>query len=148
MRNNIFIRNAIPSDVDAVIALDLVITQEAKPDYWREVFVHYMTGGSRAGLFLVVETDATVIGFIIGEVRAWEFGSQPCGWVFVLAVSPDVRNMGIGKLMIEELSARWKQAGITTARTMIDRDDKLTSSFFRSMGLRAGRYIELEKQLS
>ena len=147
MKNNISIRNAIPSDLDAVIALDLVTTKEAKPDYWQGIFTHYVTGGRKDRLILVAETNDTVIGFIVGEVRAWEFDSPPCGWVFALTVAPDVREMSIGKRMFDEMSERLKLAGVSTVRTMVEIDNKLTLSFFRSMSLRTGRYIELEKQL-
>jgi len=148
MKDNFSIRNAIPSDLDAVIALDQVTTKEAKPNYWQGIFSHYVTGGRKDRLFLVAETSDTVIGFIVGEVRAWEFGSPPCGWVFALTVSPNAREMSIGKRMFDEISARLKHAGVSTVRTMVDLDNKLTLSFFRSMGLRTGRYIELEKQLN
>ena len=141
------IRNAIPSDLAAIISLDHVTTKEAKPDYWQGIFSHYITGARKDRLFIVAENDAGIMGFIVGEIRAWEFGSPPCGWVFALAVSPDVRESGIGKRMFDEISARLKQAGVSTVRTMTDRDDKSMVSFFRSMGLRTGRSIELEKQL-
>ena len=55
--------------------------------------------------------------------------------------------MGVGQLMLEEMCQRLKKAGVTTVRTMVDRENKLTLSFFRSQGLRTGRYIELEKRL-
>ena len=141
------IRSAIPGDLDGIIALDHVTTKAAKPDYWRGIFAHYVTGEKDDRHFLVAEVDGTVVGFIIGEIRAWEFGSPPCGWVFALTVSPKAREMSIGKRMFEEMSARLKLAGVTTVRTMVDRNDRLTMSFFRSMGLRTGSYIELEKPL-
>lgn len=147
MKDNLSIRNAIPGDLDAVVALDKVSTNEAKPEYWQGIFAHYVSGGRKDRLFLVAEANGTVVGFIVGEIRAWEFGSPPCGWVFALTVSPNARELGIGKSMFEEMSARLKQAGVTTVRTMVDRDDKQTLSFFRGMGLRTGRYIELEMQL-
>lgn len=147
MKHNVSIRNALPSDLDNVIALDKLGTKEEKPDYWPEVFAHYVTAGKNDRLFLVAEANGKVVGFIIGEIRAWEFGSPPCGWVFALTVSPKAREMGIGKCMFDEISERLKQKGVTTVRTMVDRDNILLLSFFRSMGLRTGRYIELEKQL-
>jgi ribosomal protein S18 acetylase RimI-like enzyme len=67
--------------------------------------------------------------------------------VFALTVSPKNRQMGIGQQMLEEICRRLRQAGVTTVRTMVDRDNKVTLSFFRTLGLRTGRYIELEKQL-
>jgi len=147
MKNTFSIRNAIPGDLDAVIALDHVSTKEAKPDYWQGIFAHYVVDGRMDRLFLVAESGDSVIGFIVGEVRAWEFGSPPCGWIFALTVSQDLREMSTGKRMFDEMSAHMKRAGVSSVRTMVDRDDKLTLSFFRSMGLRTGRYVELERQL-
>jgi len=147
MKDNVSIRNALPSDLDGVIALDKLGTREEKPDYWRGIFAHYVAAGKDDRLFLVAEANGKVVGFIVGEVRAWEFGSPPCGWVFALTVSPKARELGIGRRMFDEISKRLKQTGVSTVRTMVDRDNKLTLSFFRSMGLRTGRYIELERQL-
>ena len=147
MKDILSIRATLPSDLDAVIALDKLSTNEAKPDYWHGIFAHYATGARKDRIFLVAETGATLAGFIVGEVRAWEFGSPPCGWVVALTVSPQAREMGVGKRMFEELSARLMQQGVSTVRTMVDRDDKLTLSFFRGLGLRTGRYIELEMQI-
>ncbi|TWJ11203.1 GNAT family N-acetyltransferase [Geobacter argillaceus] len=146
MKEPIFIRNAVASDFDAVVSLDLQGSDEEKPAYWSSVFEHYINGHNDR-CFLVAEFNKAVVGFIIGEVRAWEFGSPPCGWVFAAAVSPHVRQMRIGQQLFEEISKRLKLAGVTTVRTMADRDNNLLLSFFRSMGLRTGRYIELEKAL-
>lgn len=142
----ISIRNAVTSDFDAVVSLDLQGSDEEKPAYWSSVFDHYINGHNDR-CFLVAEYNNTVVGFIIGEVRAWEFGSPPCGWVFAAAVSPHVRQMRIGQQLFDEISNCLKLAGVTTVRTMADRDNNLLLSFFRSMGLRTGRYIELEKAL-
>jgi len=139
------IRNAVLGDFDAVIDLDFNGVTEDKPTYWRGIFDRYVTIGRDGGFFLVAEISGEVIGFIVGEVRAWEFGSPPCGWVFALSVSPKAREMGIGQLMLEEMCQCLKKSGVTTVRTMVDRESKLTLSFFRSQGLRTGRYIELEK---
>ena len=147
MKEQISIRNALPSDLDAIIALDEVGPKEEKPAYWRNIFDHYVKGGKKDRIFLVAETGDEVVGFISGEVRAWEFGSPPCGWVFAMAVSRKTREMGIGQRMFEEICRRLKQVGVTTVRTMVNRDHKLTLSFFRSQGLRTGRYIELEKEI-
>jgi len=121
--------------------------KEEKPAYWRGIFDHYVKGGKKDRIFLVAEAGDQVVGFISGEVRAWEFGSPPCGWVFALAVSPESRGMGIAQRMFGEICRRLKQAGVTTVRTMVDRNNKVTLSFFRSQGLRTGRYIELEKEV-
>jgi ribosomal protein S18 acetylase RimI-like enzyme len=147
MTDQVTIRNAIQADFDAVIELDLDGITAEKPAYWRGIFDSYVTDARDSGFFLVAETSGEVIGFIVGEVRAWEFGSPPCGWVFALSVSPGSREKGVGQLMLNEMCDRLKEAGVTSVRTMVDRENKLTLSFFRSQGLRTGRYIELEKQI-
>ena len=147
MKNQVTIRNAKPTDLATVVELDLVGIAEENPAYWQGIFDRYVTTGKDGVFFLVAEIKDEVIGFAIGEVRAWEFGSPPCGWVFSLGVSPKTREQGVGQLMFEEMCQRLKKAGVSTVRTMVDRENKLTLSFFRSQGLRTGRYIELEKQI-
>ena len=49
--------------------------------------------------------------------------------------------------MFDEICNRLKAAGVSMVRTMVDLDNKLTLSFFRSMGMCTGRYIELEKTI-
>jgi ribosomal protein S18 acetylase RimI-like enzyme len=147
MTNQVTIRKATANDFDAVIALDLDGVTEEKPAYWRSIFDRYVTIDRDGGFFLVAEIRGEVVGFIVGEIRAWEFGSPPCGWVFALSVSTEHREIGVGQIMLQEMCQRLKKAGVTTVRTMVDRENKLTLSFFRSQGLRTGRYVELEKLL-
>ena len=147
MKEDLSIRNALPSDIDAIIALDDVGPKEEKPAYWRGIFAHYGSGEKKDRIFLVAESGGGLVGFIAGEVRAWEFGSAPCGWVFALAVAPGMRGAGIAKRMFEEICRRLQGAGVTTVRTMVDRSNKVTLSFFRSRGMRSGRYIELEREI-
>jgi len=143
------VRAAVESDLAAVVALDERVTGLAKPDYFRDIFDRY--GGRRRGerFFLVADgdTDGGIAGFIIGEIRAWEFGSPPCGWVFGISVDPDARMEGVGAALLDAISAEFKAAGIDRMRTMLLRNNHLLMSFFRSQGLMAGPYIELEKEL-
>lgn len=147
MNTEISIRNARPADLDTIIELDSVGAEEEKPAYWSGVFDRYLNEGKKDGIFLVAEFNGEAVGFTVGEIRAWEFGSPPCGWIFALGVSSNMREAGIGQLLFKEMCNRMKQAGITSVRTMIDRKQRLVLSFFRSQGMRSGPYIELEKAL-
>ena len=61
--------------------LDIRITGLTKPAYWEDMFARHDDRPNR--FFLVAESaERRVVGFIIGEIRAWEFGSPPCGWIF------------------------------------------------------------------
>ena len=139
------IREAEPVDVDAVAALDARITGLPKPDYWRRAYTRYGTRPTR--YFLVAEIAGRVVGFVLGEERAWEFGSPPSGWVFAIGVDPDVREGGIGSRLFAAIRRRMQESGVKTVRTMLARDDALNMAFFRSQGMRAGSFIELEMPL-
>jgi ribosomal protein S18 acetylase RimI-like enzyme len=141
------IRAAEAYDLNNISALEGRITGQPKPSYWRDMLRSYGDGpGDR--YFLLAEDEAgTLLGFVLGEVRAWEFGSPPAGWVFAINVDPDTRQGGIGTALFEAICQRFRQAGVRSVRTMVDRRDHLILSFFRSQGLMAGPSIELEMEL-
>jgi ribosomal protein S18 acetylase RimI-like enzyme len=136
------IRPAQVSDLAAISALDARLTGSSKPDYWRERLA--------PGLhFLVAETDkGAFAGFIAGEVRAWEFGQPAAGWVFAIQIDPRIRQRGIGSALFDALIARFRAAGVTRVRTLVDRKDHLILSFFRAQGMVAGPSLQLDKDLS
>jgi GNAT superfamily N-acetyltransferase len=140
------------ADIPHIIALDGRVTGLAKHDYWQDVFTRYGRRRLAERMFLVAESRSGVgpwpiLGFIIGEVRAWEFGSAPCGWVFALSVEPGARLRGIGQALLGTLSGEFRKAGVTKMRTMVARDNQLHLLFFRSAGMMAGPYLQLEKDL-
>jgi ribosomal protein S18 acetylase RimI-like enzyme len=141
----VLIREAEPVDIVPVAALDTRITGVAKPDYYRKAYTRYGTRPDR--YFLVAERDGKILGFIIGEIRAWEFGSPPCGWIFAIGVDSAARESGIGSRLFAAIAERMKANGIATVRTMLARDDALNMAFFRSQGMRGGSFIELEMPL-
>ncbi|MDH3546252.1 MAG: GNAT family N-acetyltransferase [Gammaproteobacteria bacterium] len=143
------VRPATAADESAIVALDATITGTAKSAYWADILERYTGPGNGPDRCCLVATSTTgeIAGFIVGEIRAWEFGSPPCGWVIALSVAPDRRERGIGSLLLGELCAALKQGDVSTIRTMVLRDDKVNMSFFRGEGLAAGPYIELEKHL-
>ena len=141
------IRPARPGDLAAVTAIDARVTGLAKPAYWRGVFRRYGSGTKADRHLLVAEAGGEVVGFIIGEVRDWEFGSPPCGWVFAIDVHPDARLAGVGTKLLGAMVRDFRRAGVRTVRTILSRDNSLILSFFRSHGMMAGPFIPLELEL-
>jgi ribosomal protein S18 acetylase RimI-like enzyme len=143
----LIVRAAKDSDVAAVASLDARITGISKPAYWQDMFERY---GKRSNRFFLIADDGSsgLLGFIIGEVRAWEFGSPPCGWVFALGVDPDRRLRKVGSQLFAAMCGCLADAGVDTVRTMLARDDELNMAFFRSQGMMGGPFIQLEMPLS
>jgi ribosomal protein S18 acetylase RimI-like enzyme len=132
------------ADLPAVIALDATVTGLHKADYWQRIYRRYGVGGQGLRHFLVAESGRQVLGFVIGEVRDWEFGSPPCGWVFAIDVDPRARQRGVGSALLAAIRERFERVGVRVMRTMLARDNTLILSFFRSQGMTAGRFIPLE----
>jgi GNAT superfamily N-acetyltransferase len=141
------VRPAQSGDIGQVIALDAAVTGLEKADYWYEVFHRYGARGAKQRFFLVAETAGAIQGFIVGEVRDWEFGSPPCGWVFGLNVRPEARLGGIGTQLLEAICEGFRRTGVTQVRTLLARDNTLVLSFFRSQGMMAAPFIPLEMDL-
>jgi GNAT superfamily N-acetyltransferase len=144
---SLVIRPVQRGDLDQVIAIDATVTGLEKRKYWASVFRRYGAGGHGEQQFLVALAQGRVVGFVIGEVRDWEFGSPPCGWVFAIDVDPQARLAGVGTRLLEAISAGFRRAGVRKLRTMLARDNTLILSFFRSQGLMAGPLISLEIDL-
>ena len=141
------IRAVRRGDLTEVIAIDAAVTGIEKRRYWQSVLRRYGVAGDAQRQFLVAEASARVLGFVIGEVRDWEFGSPPCGWVFAIDVRPDARQAGVGARLLAAICAGFRRAGVTKVRTMLARDNTLILSFFRSQGMMAGPFIPLEMDL-
>jgi ribosomal protein S18 acetylase RimI-like enzyme len=142
----IHIRRAEESDLPAIKTFDERSNKDANPRYWQELFTRYGDDKTKQ-LFLVCEKNEEIVGFIIGEIRDWEFGSHPCGWIFALGVRPDIRLSGIATYLYTAMCDFFRNAGVEKVRTMLARQDIDTHSFFRSQGMMAGPYIQLEKDL-
>ena len=146
------IRRATAEDLAQVVDLDARITGQSKPDYWQDVYERYGSRRLDERFFLLADhgdtlSAARILGLIVGEVRGWEFGSEPCGWIFAVSVDPEHRERRIGEALFKEMCNDFRQAGMTKVRTMVQRHQPLNMSFFRGEGMVAGPYVQLEMGL-
>ena len=146
------IRPALEADLNQVIALDQQVTGKRKQAYWKDLYERYRSRRQQQRFFFVAEAagggSSRILGFIIGEVRAWEFGSAPCGWVFAISVDPDARLEGVGDALFDTISESFRKLGVSKLRTVVSTGNHLLLSFFRAQGLMAGPYLQLEKPLN
>jgi len=142
------VRNVRAGDLAQVAAIDLEITRLPKPAYWGQIYRRYGGGRRRERFFLVAEATGRIEGFVIGEVRDWEFGSPRCGWVFAISVRPKARLAGIGAQLLAAICEGFRGLGVVKVRTMLSRENQLILSFFRSQGMMAAPFIPLELDLN
>jgi ribosomal protein S18 acetylase RimI-like enzyme len=140
------IRDLSPDDLASVVRIDARRTGTRKMAYWRGVLREFLDAahrGSRVGL--AAQDGHRLAGYLLGEVRAFEFGSEPCGWIFAVAVDPDASHHGIGSALVAEACRRFRRQGIVTVRTMVRRNDVPLLAFFRANDFAGGSFVELER---
>jgi ribosomal protein S18 acetylase RimI-like enzyme len=147
MARKVTIRRATADDLPAIVRLDEKATGKPKPKHWEQLYAHFSQQTDEGRAFLVADLDGRVVGFMTGEIRAFEFGSEPCGWVFALTVDPQVRVQNVGTRLFDALCDVFKEAGVDKVRTMLAREEHLVLAFFRSLGMMAGPFIQLERDL-
>ncbi|RPH65623.1 MAG: GNAT family N-acetyltransferase [Burkholderiales bacterium] len=143
----VVVRPVRRADLDQVIEIDASVTGVEKRSYWLSILRRYGDVERPERQFLVAETNGRVVGFVIGEVRDWEFGAPPCGWVFAIDVAPEFRLGGIATRLLRALCVAFRRSGVRKLRTILARDNTLILSFFRSQGMMTGPFMPLEMDL-
>jgi len=129
-----------------VIRIDAHHTGARKTEYWNRIFGEFFrTRRGRGRVALAAEVEGHLAGYLLGEVRAFEFGSEPCGWVLAIAVDAPYLRRGIASRLLDEACRRFARAGVATVRTMVRRNDVPVLSFFRASGFAGGPYVQLER---
>jgi len=142
------VRDLAGDDLDDVVRIDALHTGERKPAYWRDVLRDFLGGDPRRSrVGLAVDGAGRMVGYLLGEVRAFEFGSEPCGWIFAVAVDPELERGRVGSRLLAEGCRRFRRAGVDRVRTMVLRNNVPVLSFFRTNGFVAGRFVQLELDL-
>jgi ribosomal protein S18 acetylase RimI-like enzyme len=128
-----------------VVRLDALQTGQSKPAYWKRTFGQFVGRRAAPGrVGLAADRDGALAGFVFGDIRAFEFGSEPCGWILEIGVHPRHRRAGIGTTLLAEAASRLRAAGVSTIRTMVRRQDVPVLTFFRTNGFAGGPYVQLE----
>ncbi len=136
------VRPLEPGDLAQVVALDESLTGTRKALYWAGVFDRFLREEGCIGL--AIDGESELDGYLFGELRAFEFGSEECGWIFALGVRPDTTRQGRASALIDEARRRFQALGVVSLRTMVRRVDVPFLSLFRRHGFVGGPFVQLE----
>ena len=144
------IREIRVEDTERIREIDAVNSGIAKDNYWEKRLKNFNTGEKEKAsqnLGFVAQVEGEIIAYILSEVRAWEFGSPPCGWIFAVGIDPVYRRRGVASALCSHVCRQFKSLDVKHVRTMVRRDNLDLLSFFRASGFRAGPFVELELNL-
>jgi ribosomal protein S18 acetylase RimI-like enzyme len=130
-------------DIGSIVRIDERITGAYRPDIWERRVMYYLRRDPDASQ--VVEVDGRVVGFMLGEVRAGEFGiEEPSGWVERFGLDPDHRGRDLGRQMFDAMRRHFTELGAVTIRTLADMNDPGVAGFLTALGFTASRLQALE----
>lgn len=139
------IRPLARRDLAEVVRLDAVHTGAEQRHYWTRLFREFVGPSHSPGkVGLAAEVDGAFAGFLLADVRAFEFGSEPCGWIVEVGVDPAQVRHGLASALLDEAVRRLRASGVTTVRTMVRRNNMPVLTFFRTNGFAGGPYVQLE----
>jgi ribosomal protein S18 acetylase RimI-like enzyme len=97
---------------------------------------------------LGAEIDGKLVGFVIGEVRRWEFGrSEMIGWILILGVHPEYQGMGTGHKLGSTLLDHFRKKNVRKIQTLVEWHDGELISYFKSLGFNLLPMLPLEKEM-
>ncbi len=133
-------------DIETIVRIDERITGIYRPDFWEQRVMYYMRRDPESSRVAVV--DGKVVGFMLGDVRAGEFGlEEPSGWIERFGIDPEHRGRDLGTMMFEALRAHFVAAGVKTIRTLTDRSDTRVAGFLDALGFHPSALQALEIRL-
>jgi ribosomal protein S18 acetylase RimI-like enzyme len=140
----VHIRKMTPADVRAILAIDEKIVGEHRSASWQQRIDRYLEI-YYPPVCQVAEVGGRVVGFILGDVRGWEYGLRAGGWIDIMGVDPEYQKQGIGRMLVTAFVEQCHQEGIKAVHVMVRAEDNPMQSFFRSVGFQRGRLMEMEK---
>jgi len=143
--SEIEIRRMRVRDIEAILRIDESITGKPHEAYWESKVASYISRAPQN--CLVAEIRERVVGFIMGDVRGWEFALPLSGWIEVIGVDAHHRGIGVGKKLLAALCECFRKNGIETVHTMVSSHETELLGYFEAAGFKRGEYVSLSKEL-
>ena len=95
----------------------------------------------------VAEIDDNLVGFILAERQSVGYGLPPGARIVAIAVHPDQRQKGIGRLLLEALKDDSRSRGIRQIFSVLMAEDQRDIDFLASCGFDSAQVKVLIAQI-
>src|SRR5262245_50729973 len=104
------IADAAEADLSAIVALDERITGIARRDFWNHIDAQRSSGATLTVLVAKKHGPAgdAIVGYAMGEVRAWPVRAPACGWIYAIGVDKGHRLQRAASALMAGMIARFQ----------------------------------------
>jgi len=153
------IRKATRKDFDFILHLSVETLQGELTPYERERTTHRRLVNimsknlkrlitASGMLTLVAETaDGERAGFIMVGRSASVFTNQQQAFVYDVAVAPDFRRQGIGRVLMQQAETHAREQGMPSVSLMVDCSNTAARRLYTALGYDDGKIL-MRKQLT
>jgi ribosomal protein S18 acetylase RimI-like enzyme len=142
-KEKIRIRRMTEEDLQGVKNIDrALVGPERAPSWPLGAEAHWWV--YRPMLNFVAEIDGEVVGFLLGDIRGAEYGTDISGWIDMMGVAPEHQRRRIGKRLVEAFCEECQRNGVRV-RVIIRQDDQRLIGFWTSVGFQRGNLVSYER---
>lgn len=145
LSEEIFVREALPGDIDEVLDLwvelqrtnteyDPRLTPTSQARQWMQDFLLSHLKESHCSLFVACKGDA-IIGYIFGQIlQRPTLVSQRTGYIADICVHSQFRGRGIGRRLYVRATSWFLEQNIVSVEVQVVRNNPASQAFWRKMG--------------
>lgn len=142
-KGKVKIREMTEADLPKVKEVDRALVGSERALSWPlRVEAHWWV--YRPLLNFVAEIDGEVVGFLLGDIRGAEYGTDISGWIDMMGVAPRYQRRGIAKMLVDAFYKECLKNKVKT-RVIIREDDKRLVGFWTAVGFQKGKLVSYEK---
>ncbi|MBA7593726.1 hypothetical protein ES703_00657 [subsurface metagenome] len=143
MKEEVKIRRMTEEDLQGIKNIDRALVGPDRALSWPlEVEAHWWVYSPM--LNFVAEVGGEVVGFLLGDIRGAEYGTDRSGWIDMMGVAPEHQHKGIGKSLAEAFCEECQRNGVRV-RVIIREDDQRLIRFWTSVGFHRGDLVSYER---
>jgi ribosomal protein S18 acetylase RimI-like enzyme len=133
-------------DITGIVRIDEKISGIYRPEIWEERIMYYTRRDP--GASQVAESGGKVVGFMLGDLRAGEFGlEEPSGWIERFGIDPDFRGQDLGRKLFDAIKLHFTAEGAKSVRTLVDTNDGGVAGFLKAIGFTPAPLQALEMRI-
>ncbi|MBI3953150.1 MAG: GNAT family N-acetyltransferase [Chloroflexi bacterium] len=141
MARSFRIRQMTPGDFPAILDLDRKVAGRERARSYQQHVSRYLDNYFPPLCQVALDGDK-VVGFILGDVKGWEYGLGPSGWIDIMGVDPEHQRQGVGLALIRAFVAQCRRQKLSAAHAIVRGGDRRLQGFLKAAGLQKGPLVD------